>query len=154
VVVKSWENLVIQNCMNNTVESDFGFPKVKWLHLIGEMDKSVRFSYIFSGFNISKNDWQKRKRWMFFGTQCICIQAAATRRNMSWREVMCTSYCSCCVQFCYVLSKSAEHQKCYSTIKNGGEIFWSTVYKQLVCSSNGSLCIQLNIHLNNQSVFV
>jgi len=31
----------------------FGFPKVKWLHLTGEVDKSVRFScQIFSGFNI------------------------------------------------------------------------------------------------------
>ena len=28
--------------MNNTVENDFfEFPKVKWLHLTGEMDKSV-----------------------------------------------------------------------------------------------------------------
>jgi len=33
----------------------FGFPKVKWLHLTGEMDKSVRFSCeIFSGFNTPK----------------------------------------------------------------------------------------------------
>jgi len=34
----------------------FGFPKVKWLHLTGEvMDKSVRFSFqIFSRFNIPK----------------------------------------------------------------------------------------------------
>jgi len=32
----------------------FGFPKVKWLHLAGEVNKSVRFSsQIFSGF--SKN---------------------------------------------------------------------------------------------------
>jgi len=30
--------------MNNTVENDFfGFPKVKWLHLIGDVGKSVRF---------------------------------------------------------------------------------------------------------------
>ena len=29
----------------------FGFPEVKWLHLRGEVDRSVRFSYqIFSGF--------------------------------------------------------------------------------------------------------
>ena len=42
--------------MNNTVENDFlGFPKVKWLHLAGEVDKSVRFScQIFSGFNVPK----------------------------------------------------------------------------------------------------
>ena len=33
----------------------FGFPKVKWLDVTGEVDKSVRFScHIFSGFNISK----------------------------------------------------------------------------------------------------
>jgi len=40
--------------MNNTAENDFlGFPKVKWLHLAGEVDKSVRFScQIFSGFNV------------------------------------------------------------------------------------------------------
>ena len=30
--------------MNNAVENDFfGFPKVKWLHLAGEVDKSVRW---------------------------------------------------------------------------------------------------------------
>ena len=40
-----------------TVEKDFfGFPKVKWLHLIGEVDKSVRHScQIFSEFNIPKS---------------------------------------------------------------------------------------------------
>ena len=42
--------------MKNTVESDFfGFPKVKWLHLTGEVDKSARFlCQIFSGVNIPK----------------------------------------------------------------------------------------------------
>ena len=35
--------------MNNTVENDFfGFPKVKWLHLTGEADKSVKFHVKFS----------------------------------------------------------------------------------------------------------
>jgi len=39
---------------NNTVENDFfEFPKVKWLHLTGEMDKSVTCQ-IYSGFNMSK----------------------------------------------------------------------------------------------------
>jgi len=33
----------------------FEFPKVKWLHLTGEVDKSVRCScQVFSGFNIAK----------------------------------------------------------------------------------------------------
>jgi len=38
--------------MNNTAENVvFGFPKVKWLHLTSEVDKSARFSgQIFSGF--------------------------------------------------------------------------------------------------------
>ena len=42
--------------MNNNVKNGiFGFPKVKWLHVVGEVDKSVRCScQIFSGFNISK----------------------------------------------------------------------------------------------------
>ena len=42
--------------MNNTVENDlFGFLKVQWLHLTGEVDKSVRFACeIFSRFNIPK----------------------------------------------------------------------------------------------------
>jgi len=32
--------------MNNTVENDFlGFPKVKWLHLTSEVDKSVRLGF-------------------------------------------------------------------------------------------------------------
>jgi len=34
--------------MKNTVENDyFGFPKVKWLHLTGEVDKSVIFPSTF-----------------------------------------------------------------------------------------------------------
>jgi len=44
--------------MNNTgtVENIFfGFPKIKWLQQIGEVDKSVRFAcQIFSGFNVQK----------------------------------------------------------------------------------------------------
>jgi len=42
--------------MNNTAENDFfGFPKVQWLHLTDEVDKSVRCScQIFSGFNTPK----------------------------------------------------------------------------------------------------
>jgi len=35
--------------MNNNVENDFfGFPDVKWLHLTGEVDKSVKFHVKFS----------------------------------------------------------------------------------------------------------
>ena len=52
----------------------FGFPKVKWLHLKGEVDKSVRFScQIFSRFNViikSVNFWQsysKNKKVDVFG---------------------------------------------------------------------------------------
>jgi len=43
--------------MNNTVENDFfGFPKLKWLHLTNEVDKSVRLSSdIFSGFSMQKS---------------------------------------------------------------------------------------------------
>jgi len=42
--------------MNNNAENDFfGFSKVKWLHLTGVVDKSVRCSCeIFSGFNTPK----------------------------------------------------------------------------------------------------
>jgi len=46
-------------CLSNTVENDFfGFPKVKWLqwlHMTGDVDKSVRCScQIFSGFYVPK----------------------------------------------------------------------------------------------------
>jgi len=35
--------------MNNTIENDFfGFPKVKSLHLTGEVDKSVTYHIKFS----------------------------------------------------------------------------------------------------------
>jgi len=39
-----------------TVENDFfGFPKVKWLHLTSEVDKSAKFScQIFPEFNAPK----------------------------------------------------------------------------------------------------
>ena len=68
--------------MKNNIKFDFfGFPKVKWLHLTGDVDKSVRFlCQIFSGFNmptITKLSkfltelFKKNKRWAFFGTQCI-----------------------------------------------------------------------------------
>jgi len=42
--------------MNNTGENDFlGFPKVNWLHLTGEVDKSVRFlCQIFARFYMPK----------------------------------------------------------------------------------------------------
>ena len=42
--------------MNKNIENDiFGFPKVKWLHLTSEGDKSVSYSCrIFSGFNVPK----------------------------------------------------------------------------------------------------
>jgi len=68
---------IIRSSMNNTVENDFSrFPNVKWLHLTGEMGKSVRFScQIFSWFNLPKllksfNFWQisqKNKRRTFLG---------------------------------------------------------------------------------------
>ena len=42
--------------MNNTVENDFGFSKVKWIHLTGEVDKYVKFSrQIFSGLTCQKS---------------------------------------------------------------------------------------------------
>ena len=51
--------------MNNNVENAFsGFPKVKWLHLTDEVEKSVRWScHIFSAFTYQKllksaNFWQ------------------------------------------------------------------------------------------------
>jgi len=64
--------------MSNNVENDFfGFPKVKWLHMTGKVDKFVRcLCKIFSGFNIQKiikiglifdRVVQKIKRWTFFG---------------------------------------------------------------------------------------
>ena len=35
--------------MNNTDKNDFfGFPKINWLHLTGEVDKSVTFHVKFS----------------------------------------------------------------------------------------------------------
>jgi len=67
--------------MNNNVKNDFwGFPKVKWLHLTSEVDKSVRFlCKIFSGFNIPKiikighfdRVIQKIKRWTFWGHRVV-----------------------------------------------------------------------------------
>jgi len=51
-----WDNVNNQKYVwiDSTVENDFfRFPKVKWLHLTGEVDKSVRFScQIFSGFTV------------------------------------------------------------------------------------------------------
>ena len=45
-----------QKYMNNTVENDFfAFPKVKWLHHTGEVDKYVMCPcQILLGFNITK----------------------------------------------------------------------------------------------------
>jgi len=59
----------------------FGFPKVKCLHVTGEVDKSVRCScQIFFHDSMYQESLksvnfdrlvQKIKRWTFFGTQCI-----------------------------------------------------------------------------------
>ena len=59
------------------LKNDFlGFLKVKWLHLIGEVDKSVRFSWqFFQDLTCQKSlKWllldrviQKIKRWTFGG---------------------------------------------------------------------------------------
>ena len=65
----------------------FGFPKVKFRHLTGEVDTSFKvLCQIFSGFNIPKiikivNFWQsysKNKQVDVLGTQCILglIEAA------------------------------------------------------------------------------
>jgi len=61
------------------LKNDFlGFPKVKWLHLTSEVDKSVKCSCHISQDltyqNLEINDFndrviQKIKRWTFFGTQ-------------------------------------------------------------------------------------
>jgi len=66
--------------MNNTAENDFfGFPKVQWLRLTGEVDNLYDFRVkIFSGFHVPKslksvNFWQsylKNKRWTFLG-HCV-----------------------------------------------------------------------------------
>jgi len=82
--------------MNNTAENDFlGFPKVKWLHLTGEVDKSVRFSYqIFSGFNMPKivkivkfliELFKKNKRWTFFGTRGV-VSMSLLRKILNARQ--------------------------------------------------------------------
>ena len=49
--------------MINTVENDFfGFPKINWLHLTGEVDKSVTFHVKFSQDFIC----QKALKWVNF----------------------------------------------------------------------------------------
>ena len=63
------------------LKNDFlGFPKVKWLCLTGEVDKSVRFlCHIFSGLLTCQKSlklvkfwksYSESKRWTFFETQC------------------------------------------------------------------------------------
>ena len=78
----------------------FGFPKVKWLHLAGEVDKSVRCPcQIFSGFNYQKllksvNFWhiiQRIKRWTFWGTQGI-LNSTSIRADTGVKHL---SVCVC-----------------------------------------------------------
>jgi len=67
----------------------FEFPKVKWLHLTGEVDKSVRCScQILSGFNIPKiikigqfltQLFKKIKRWAFFMTPGALVKLTVSR---------------------------------------------------------------------------
>jgi len=71
-------------CMNNTVENDFFWILVKWLHVTGEVYKSLKFScQIFAGFNMPKiikigqflrvRLIQEIKGRRFFRTRCTCI---------------------------------------------------------------------------------
>ena len=58
----------------------FDMKILQWLHLTGEVDKSVRFSCkIISRFNIPKNrfifDSSELKRWPFSATQCTVAAA-------------------------------------------------------------------------------
>jgi len=55
----TWALLIlVATCWATTSHSTrtfFAFPRVKWLHLTGDVDKSVKCScHIFSGFNIPK----------------------------------------------------------------------------------------------------
>jgi len=71
--------------MNNSVEKRFFFKflEVKWLHLTGEVDKSVRYSrQLFSRFNIPKiikvgfnRVIQKIKNWTLFSGTHYCVVA-------------------------------------------------------------------------------
>ena len=76
--------------MNNTVEKRFfKFPEVKWLHLTGEADKSVRYSrQLFSRFNIPKiirvgfnGVIQKIKSWTFFFWNTLLRSSRLTVRR-------------------------------------------------------------------------
>ena len=68
---------MIYEYMNYNAESDFfAFPDVKWLHLTGGVDKSVRYSCQFfydltyrklSNSVIFDRVIQKIKRWTFWG---------------------------------------------------------------------------------------
>ena len=66
----------------------FGFLKVKWLYLTGEVDKSVSFScQIFSGFNIPKSlksvNFFKIKGERFGGHRwCKISSRRVDRRNV------------------------------------------------------------------------
>ena len=60
-----------------------GFPKVTWIHVTCEVDKSVRFHVKFYHYLIQQtlvksfNFWQlfkKIKRWTFFGTKGLLLQ--------------------------------------------------------------------------------
>ena len=48
--------MILIKCVNNSAENGmFWFSKVKWLHVTGEVDKSVRRSrQMFSGLNLPK----------------------------------------------------------------------------------------------------
>jgi len=87
--------------VNNTVKSDFfGFSKVKWLYLTGEVDKSVRLlCQIFSEFNMPKiikigyfltQLFKKLKSWTFLQTQCICAMLfiCCCRHCCLWQREM------------------------------------------------------------------
>jgi len=75
----------------------FGFSKVKWLQITGEVSKSVScWCNIFSGSNVLKSlKWlifdrviEKLKRWPFFETQCItssvCVESQLSPYSTMW----------------------------------------------------------------------
>ena len=68
---------------NNVAKLLFGFPKVQWLYLIGEVDNSVRCScQIFSRFITPKIS----KRWTFW-TQCrMGVLRALTVKNLNFKN--------------------------------------------------------------------
>ena len=114
--------IIIINNNNSWIITFFGFHKVKWLHLIGEVDNCVRFHVKFSQdlayqkLLKSDNFWQSysnNKKTDVFGTLCTDARCRTRSSSCSWglhATWLLPAFGSCCCRAFWAFARRSTTQ--------------------------------------------